>query len=199
MSVQNSDYIQTRIFRKTGQVVQQSGGPTRGEGRILSEPEIFGQKGTEYMGKPPQNSIHEGSRQLQKNMIKSTESGWLTIYGLPYNYNVAQEIIKMFTKYGEILIVEPNSGNAISIEFARRDIAEKVAKENSSPFFIGKYAAFAKIGRPIPPGAEKLNNHAIRNVELFEEEEDEPIIGKEEITFNSRIENFRKSLLSLLF
>ena len=105
----------------------------------------------------------------------------------------------MFTKYGAILIVEPNSGNAISIEFARRKIAENAAKDNSRPFFIGKYAAFVRIGRPARQEVENINNHSIRNIEIFEEEEEEPIIGDEEITFNARIKNFGKSLLTLLF
>ena len=155
MDKDNSNDIPTRIFRrKSAQEVQEDKGHSRGGFRILSEKEIFGQSGTEFIGMAPQISIHDSSR--QEDMTgdsKTSTSGWITVYGLTQVVD-QEEITKYFMKYGEIVCVENSPWSYMSLEFASKKSADLAISKNQKAILFGKCATFVK------PGRFKLENKA---------------------------------------
>ena len=149
LSKDNTDEIQTRIFRrKADQDVQEDKSHKRGGYRILTKPEIFGQKGEEYLGKPPQISIHDSARQEDdKDAANSLISGWITVFGLTPKVDQT-EITKYFmSEYGEIVCTESSASNYISLEFASKADAKKAVAANPRPIFFGNCATFVQLGK----------------------------------------------------
>ena len=195
---ENTDEIATRIFRrKLNQDVQEDKNHIRGGFRILTKPEIFGQKGEEYLGKPPQISIHDSSRQEDdKGAASSSISGWITVFGLTPSVDQT-EITKYFmSEYGEIICTESSASNYISLEFASQADAKKAVEAHPTPIIFGNCATFVQLGK-FPTPKEISKNPLSKPGDIIPEA---PLpLSKQELSLLEETKRFVFSLISSPF
>ncbi|EAY08959.1 hypothetical protein TVAG_486060 [Trichomonas vaginalis G3] len=186
MLPQSSEWIETRLFRpKIATAKVSDRGLKRGSFRNMSEKALFGKTGPEYLGEPPTNSLYDITLHESVSDLSSVSSGWITVYG---NSTISKnELIHYFIKYGEIISVEYQACNWISLEFSKRTEAERAVKENSKPILIyGRSAVFARMGR------HQANKE---NEEQEEIQELDTLESTEELSLLTQIQLFLESLL----
>lgn len=152
---QEPDCIETRLFR-----VGQTGSSTFTETskdsnlRPTKEPKVFSNNGIKYLGPPPEQSMNRiDTKSSSKQINKITDytynlENWITVFCI--NPEKKGEIIKFFSKYGEISNAISPSNNYMSLEFVNKSDVDKIMNGNqncSQPILINSNAVICERGK----------------------------------------------------
>lgn len=149
---QDLHFITTRLFR-----VGHTGSSTAVEIskesnlRPIDEPKVFSSNGIEFLGLPPNQSIHSiGTLSQKKNQAPDYTynlENWITVFCI--NPQEKDDIVRYFNNLGEISNVVPPSNNYMSLEFVNKsDVDEIMEKCKNQPIIVNSgNAVFCERGK----------------------------------------------------
>ena len=150
---QDDRCIKTRLFRVGETGLSTSVEISKDSNlRPIKEPKVFSSNGIEFLGPPPEQSIHNVSMLSRKNNQENDYTynleKWITVFCI--NPDEKDDIVDFFSNFGEISNVIPPSSNYISLEFVNSSDVDKILKKDQPILVKSGDVVICKRGKYTP-------------------------------------------------